>query len=162
MLSLQGALPRQLKRTEVAIERLVLALEDGLDLDVAKARLAVLRERQQHLASLLRVEEAEDPVWTDPLGEARRVLQLLSELSPDEARLPYEVLMPCVVVRVDCEPLASHYRGEVVEISWDDQGWPAFLRKAHTLWPEGRAAPSRRVRSRKKIEREKEAGKACR
>ena len=126
---------RQLKRTEVAIERLVLALEDGLDLDVAKARLAVLRERQQHLASLLRVEEAEDPVWTDPLGEARRVLQLLSGLLPDEARVPYAVLMPCVVARVDCEPLASHYRGEVVEISWDDQGWPAFLRKAHTLWP---------------------------
>ncbi len=98
------------------MERLVLAflaLENGLELDVVKARLAVLRERQQHLASLLRVEEAEAPVWTDSLGETRRVLQLLSELSPDEARLLYAVLMPCVVARVACEPLASHYRGEV-------------------------------------------------
>ena len=46
-----------------------------------------------------------------------------------------------MAVRVDCEPLVSHYRGEVLEINWNDKGWAGFFRKAQALWPEDQPAP---------------------
>ena len=129
----------KLKRTEAAIERLVLALEYGIQLEVATARLKVLQDRQKHLQTLLRPER--EPDFTDPAGQARRVFEALAELPLQAARLQHAALWPCVVERIDCYPVYENRSGEVIEISWNDKGWAELLRKAQALWPEDQPVP---------------------